>query len=99
MSAFITDHNTQLVTPSALCTKLTNYPRVGIEIYGRRSNKPPSRMFINSTIFQLIVSGILKIKMIVVGDKMTATLNLNVIDSIGTMACHCDSHWNGIMQN
>ena len=35
----------------------------------------------------------------IVGDKMTATLKLNMFDSIGTMARHCDRHWNGITLN
>ena len=94
MSLFIADQNTELIAPSALCSKLTNCPRVGVDVYGRRVNKQPSSMFVNSTIFQLIALGILRIKMIDVGDKMTVTLKLNAIDSIGTMSCHCDSHWN-----
>ena len=37
--------------------------------------------------------------MIDVEDKMTATLKLNAIDSIGTMTCYCDSCWDGTMLN
>ena len=99
MSIFIADHNTELFTSSALCTKLTNYPGVGVEIYGRKANKLHSSMFINSSIFQLIASGTLRTKMIDVGDKMTATLKLKPIDSVGTISCHCDRYWNGIVFN
>ena len=50
------------ITPDVLEQKLSCYPEVGKVIYNwLRSNKAPSLKFINVTVLQLIVSGLIRL--------------------------------------
>ena len=64
-------------------------------MHGRRVNKPPSTVLLNSTDFQIIASGVVSIVMCELDKNVRAGLKPNVVDDIGTMTHHCDKYWDG----
>ena len=77
--------------PSLVLKKLKAFPDVGKSIYNRpRSCAPPEPKYLQSTLFQLIASGIIKI---VVGEDSKARLSLKLEEDNFTPVFLNDLYW------
>ena len=86
----------ELNTIPNITSKLHNFDDVSRIVYGKiRMTNPPDMKYIESTIMQLIASGILITKYVVVENRSTLVLHLRHVDQLGTPAYLVDEYWNG----
>jgi hypothetical protein len=77
---------------------LRNYDNVGTKVFTRRVNTTAyDNKYLGVIVLQLIASCILIVNVVQDAEgKSVHTLNMNVVDDIGSFACSNDDYWQGI---
>ena len=86
----------QLNTIPNMISKLHNFHDISRVVYSKiRMTNPPDIKYIESTIMQLIASGILITIYVVVENRSTLVLHLQHVNQLGTPAYLVDQYWTG----